>query len=128
MKGKILCGLLLILINPLVSGTSLEGIVGIVHASALLAGEKPIVSQFRNPRPELLPRNDFVRRYVEETFRDLAPNVMVETLHVYTKPPHANKYALSDREEAALYNSVLALSTLEGLQYFSESRGVMRTF
>jgi hypothetical protein len=52
--------------------------------------------------------------------------MLVETLHIYEKPIPAT--AWSADEEARLYNSLLALSTLTGLQYFSASRGIMRTF
>ena len=128
MKGIILCGLILVLNNPPVSAIGLESLVSLEQAAALLAGEKPIASQFRNPQPRLLPRNEALRRLLEETRRSLDPNVMVETLSLYTKPPQANQTALSADEKAALYNSVLALSTLAGLQYFSASRGAMRTF
>jgi hypothetical protein len=65
---------------------------------------------------------------VDSIRRDLDPGVMVETLFVYEKPENANKEALSDEETAKLYNGILALSTLAGLQYYSASRGAMRTF
>jgi hypothetical protein len=53
---------------------------------------------------------------------------MVETLHIYRKPEAAQRIIWSAAEEANLYNEVLALSTLAGLQYFSATRGSMRTF
>ena len=98
------------------------------QAAALIAGERPVVSQFRNPQPRLLPQNETLARLVRELHQDLNPSVMVETLYIYTKPQNAEKPALSAGEKAALYNSVLALSSLAGLEYFSASRGVMRTF
>ena len=96
------------------------------HAAALLRGERPLVSQFRNPQPRLLPQNEALAKLHEDIHQDLDPNVMVETLHLYSKPPEANKTAWSSEEKAALYNGVLALSSLAGIEYFSASRGVMR--
>ena len=96
------------------------------QSAALLAGERPIVSQFRNPQPRLLPQSEVLTRLVQELNRDLNPNIMVETLQIYTKPQGAEKPAWSEEEKAALYNSVLALSSLTGIEYFSVSRGAMR--
>ena len=96
------------------------------QAAALLAGEKPIVSQFRNSQPRLLPQNDVLTRLVRELHQDLNPNVMVETLQIYTKPEGTGKPALNTEEKAALYNGILALSSLTGLEYYSASRGTMR--
>ena len=122
--------LLLIAVFPVVgvSGLGLEDLLDPGQASALIAGEKPVHAQFKNPVPVLIPRNTVLRELFDAIRRDLNPSVLVETLHLYAKPPGANKTALSAEEEAELYNGVLALSTLAGLQYFSVSRGSMRTF
>jgi hypothetical protein len=95
-------------------------------AQSLYAGEKPVLAQFTSPRPQLIPRHEFLRKLIEEYKRDLGPSVMVETLNLYRKP--LGPGFLSADEKTSLYNSVLALSTLAGLQYYSASRGVMRTF
>ena len=113
---------------PGVSGLSLEELVGPVQAAALLSGEKPVLAQFKAPEPKLLPKQDFLEELVKTVHRNLDPSTLVETLHIYEKPPLAEKTAWSADEEAALYNNLLALSTLAGLQYFSASRGTMRTF
>ena len=91
-------------------------------------GEKPVLVQFKDPVPQLIPRNIVLGALVETVRRDLDPSVMVETLHLYTKPAGAVKGFMSAGEEAGLYNSMLALSTLAGLRYYSASRGTMRTF
>jgi hypothetical protein len=65
---------------------------------------------------------------MEAVCQDLEPTVMVETLHVHKKPPGAETAVWSADEETELYNSILALSTLAGLQYYSATRGAMRTF
>ena len=111
-----------------VSGLSLEDYIGAELAAALIAGEKPVLAQFSDPHPQLAPRFDVLNKIVETIRENLQPSVMVETLHIYKKPPEAEKPSWSTDEETELYNSVLALSTLAGLQYFSVTRGAMRTF
>ena len=110
-----------------VFGFSLDDLTGAKLASALIAGEKPVQAQFNNPRPQLAPQNGVLREFIEAVRQDLEPSVMVETLHIYTKPPAAGKDAWSSQEEVNLYNGILALSTLKGLQYYSRSHGAMRT-
>jgi len=111
-----------------VSGLNLTDFISAEQARALLAGENPVVTQFKDPEPQLLPRHAGLKRRVDALRAELEPGIMVETLHIYEKPRDAQKTAWSAAEEARLFNSVLALSTLAGLQYFSASRGVMRTF
>ena len=118
--------LLLLFLCPSVFSTSLEDLAGSANARALLAGEKPLLVQFRNPQPQLLPRHQFSSELIDRIMRDLGPNTMVETLHLYKKTSPAA--AWSADENTRLYNNLLALSTLAGLEYFSATRGVMRTF
>ena len=111
-----------------VSGLSLTDFISAEQARALQAGDNPVVTQFKDPEPMLLPRHAGLKKHIDALRQELDPGIMVETLHIYEKPREADKTAWSASEEASLYNSVLALSTLAGLQYFSASRGVMRTF
>ena len=107
---------------------SLEELIGREQVNTLLSGEKPVLAQFKDPQPQFLPRHEVLKVLLEKMCRDLDPSVMVETLHVYEKPQGAEKEAWSTEEETRLYNATLALSTLAGLQYYSTSRGAMRTF
>ena len=111
-----------------VFGLNLEDLIGPEQISVLIAGERPVLAQFNNPRSQLTPRHEVLRGLIETMRQNLEPSVIVETLHLYEKPPEAERTAWSAEEEAVLYNEVLALSTLAGLQYFSASRGTMRTF
>ena len=123
-----LFGLFSIGLCPHVSSLSLEEIISHEQINALLSGEKPVLAQFKDPQPQLIPQHEFLRGLVDRLRRDLDPSVMVETLHIYEKPEDAKKDAWSAEEESRLYNATLALSTLAGLQYYSASRGAMRTF
>jgi len=109
------------------SGLSLEDLIGAEQAAALRVGESPIAVQFGSPRPQLVPQHDFLRGRIEATRRDLGPSVMVEVLYLYRKPPYAESSAWTPREQARLFNEILALSTLAGIQYYSASRGGMLT-
>jgi hypothetical protein len=107
---------------------SLDDLVGPERAAALLSGERPQEIQLGEPRFRLLPRHDGTRRIVEDTRAELGPGIMVETLSLYKKPAGAEKPSWSESEWAGLYNRILALSTLTGLEYYSPSRKAMRTF
>lgn len=111
-----------------VSGASLEELLGSARAAALVSGEKPIELQFKLPRFRLLPGHERVSQVIEDVHQELDPEIMVETLHLYRKPADAGKPAWSPAERTQLYNNILALSTLTGLQYYSASRKAMRTF
>ena len=114
--------------GPELSGLDLEDYISPEYAAALRAGEKPVLAQFKDPRPELMPRNELLKGLVEGIQKNLDPSVMVEYLFMYPKPRNAEKGGWSAGEEAELYNNVLALSTLEGIQYYSASREAIRTF
>ena len=132
MKNRIILGCIIAVLpglfsGPRVFGLSLNDYIGTEQAAALIAGEKLVQAQFKNPRPLLVPQSGVLRQFVEEVRQDLEPSVMVETLHVYKKPAGAGNGDWSSQEETNLYNGILALSTLTGLQYYSQSRGAMRT-
>jgi hypothetical protein len=115
-------------VSGLSNSTLIEDLIGREKTAALLAGEKLVISQFNESQPRLIPQQRILLSLVDSIRSDLDPSVMVETLFVYEKPMNANKGAWSEEEAARLYNGILALSTLAGLQYYSASRGAMRTF
>jgi len=119
---------ILALCGPGIHGETLENLIGTEKAAALLAGEKLVFSQFNEAQPKLTPQRSSLITFVDTIRRDIEPSVMVETLFVYEKPDNAKKETWSAGEETRLYNGILALSTLAGLQYYSASRGTMRTF
>ena len=106
----------------------LEDLLGPVQAAALISGERPAEIQFREPRLRLLPRHGPAAGIIEKAREDLDPGIMVETLYLYKKPAAASRPLWNEAERLRLYNGLLALSTLTGLQYYSASRKTMRTF
>lgn len=106
---------------------ALEELVEEEQAAALRAGQGPVIEvQLKNPIPALLPRHAELRRLAAETIAGLEPNLFVETLSLYKKPEGAAQW--SDAERTGLFNQLIALSTLAGIQYYSASRKTMRTF
>jgi len=112
---------------PGIFAEGLEGLTAPQYAAALRAGDSPVLVQFSSPLPRLVPRNETLQRHLEAVRRDLGPSVMVEMLYLYRKPPQAEQAAWTAEEETRLFNELAALSTLAGIQYFSSSRGGMRT-
>jgi hypothetical protein len=113
-------------------GVSLENLAGNERAAFLRAEGTAITEvQLKKPSPLLLPQHGELRSFMTETMRSLEPSLLVETLAVYAKPHQAADTAAgewSEAERAAVFNQLLALSTLSGIQYYSASRKTMRTF
>jgi hypothetical protein len=110
------------------SADPLEDMIGGELAAALISGERPAEIQFKDPRFRLLPGYGPAREIIEGARESLDPGIMVETLSLYKKPAGAERPLWSEAERLRLYNGILALSTLTGLQYYSASRKTMRTF
>ncbi|MDR2029773.1 MAG: hypothetical protein LBP93_09595 [Treponema sp.] len=107
---------------------TLEELLGPERAAELISRETLTGLQYKNPQPLLVPRNSFIRQLIGEAMEALGPSLFVESLSQYRKPAGAAAGTWSEAERTALYNGALALSTLEGIQYFSSSRNRMRTF
>ena len=110
------------------ANNALAALLDSQQIDALLAGNRPTQVQFKNNSPLLIPNNDTLKNLVESVRSQLGPSVIVETLLLYSKPEGANTSGWSLEELTALYNQALSLSTLAGIQYYSASRGAMRTF
>ena len=124
-----LCAVLALAVSQPVWGASLEELAGSERAAILRAaqGGAIIEAQLRNPSPRLMPSHGELQRLIAETTDSLGPNIFVEALSLYHKPPARPPAAWSDAERTGLFNQVVALSSLAGIEYFSESRQAMRT-
>jgi hypothetical protein len=107
---------------------TLEDLVGPDRAAELMNRQALNEVQYKEPRPLLVPQDRFIRQLIDEAVGALGPSLFVESLFRYAKPAGAAEGNWSTAERTALYNKALALSTLEGIQYFSSSRNRMRTF
>jgi hypothetical protein len=120
--------LILLLLPPAARALSLEELAGEEAALELRAGETLSRVQLKNPSPLLVPRHGELRALLARTLEELGGGVMAESLSRYEKPPSASRPRWNDAERTALLNGALAVSTLAGIQYYSASRGTMRTF
>jgi len=101
-----------------------EQLVGTQRAAVLRSAAGSVTEvQTRNPSPRLLPNHGGLRRFVTENINSLEPNILVETLSLYRKPSTG---VWSQAEQTALFNRLIALSSLTGIRYYSESRQSMR--
>jgi hypothetical protein len=124
--AALLC--LLVLAGTPLFAASLEDLIGAERAGRLRNGETLTEVQQKSSSPRLIPTDSSLRGMVDGMMRSLSPSFFVETLYLYRKPAGAASPAWSAAERSALYNEALALSSLAGLQYYSASRGEMRTF
>jgi hypothetical protein len=84
--------------------------------------------QTKNPSPKLLPVDNEFRQFFTRNMETLNPNIMVESLYLYKKPQNSHRPSDSwdNAQKTGLFNQLLAISTLTGIQYYSASRGTMR--
>jgi hypothetical protein len=103
---------------------------GPANAQRLLSGDTIVETQTRNPVLRLLPQNAHLRQLLDGIIPNLNPSLAVETLSLYKKPGISanSSSAWTENQRLALFNRMLAISTLTGIQYYSASRRVMRTF
>jgi len=109
----------------------LENLVSSAHAAQLRASDRLIIeTQLKNPVPRLLPQNSELRQYVTGIRNALNPGMLVEALYLYKKPAsfHTPVNNWDVEQKIALYNQIMAISTLAGIQYHSSSRNNARTF
>ena len=127
--------LLVFAASPCVFSQSLEGLIGEENARRLRSlenSEENSISlvQTRNPSLEgnsvLLPNHAEFRKYAADSMTALSPSVVVETLYLYKKPTTSGVW--TENQRLGLFNRLLAISSLSGIEYFSASRGAMRTF
>ena len=74
----------------------------------------------------MIPRYGVLEKLLEENRRSVDPNITVESLRLYKKPSGTQAENWTAAERTALYNGIVAISTLKGLEYFSKSRNKMR--
>ena len=104
------------------------------HAAQMRSGETGsnfiTETQLKNPTPKLLPLDSDLRQFFSALFNDINPNILVETIYLYKKPEYCytNSESWDTAQKTGIFNQLLAVSSLTGIQYFSTSRGTMRTF
>jgi hypothetical protein len=108
-------------------GASLEDLSGPETAAELRNGKTLTAVQFKKAAPRLVPEHAGLRSLFNENMRVLEPTVLVEALARYEKPAGQGP-SWTAAQRSGLFNEAMALSSLEGIQYYSASRKTMRTF
>jgi len=109
----------------------LEDLISSSNADRLRSsGETIIETQLRNLTPVLLPQDDDLRRLFNEKMNATSPNVLVEALYLYRKPANIAEASgdWTETQRISVFNQLMAISSMTGLQYYSASRRAMRTF
>lgn len=126
LSGCIVLGVLSIV--PLwVQAAPLQDLLGKELAARLQASGEVRQVQSRESEPALLLQGSLEAK-VAAALDGFEPDLLVEALYLYRKPATANGEQWTEAERTALYNALSALSTLQGIQYYSASRERMRTF
>jgi len=96
------------------------------------SGSSITETQIKNPALRLLPAFPPLGKFVSDVMSALEPDVAVETLYLYKKPASSGEdgspQSWTSEQRSALFNQILALSSLSGIQYYSATRKTMRTF
>ena len=130
-RGLLFFKFFLFAVVPCVFSTPLDRLITSGYASRLLssADSSIVETQLRNPSPKLLPFDVDLRQFITTAIDALDPNIMVETLYLYKKPVQSRTSADSwdNTQKTGIFNQLLAISTLTGIEYYSASREEMRT-
>ncbi|MDR1868685.1 MAG: hypothetical protein LBQ82_01725 [Treponema sp.] len=113
---------------PLIFSITLEELVDPAHAAQLRSGESVTATQLKNPVLRLLPNSEELRQFTADINAALAPTLAVETLYLYKKNSDGSSDNWTEEQRTSLFNHLLSMSTLTGIEYYSASRQTMRTF
>ncbi|MCL1910797.1 MAG: hypothetical protein FWG13_01145 [Leptospirales bacterium] len=101
---------------------SLQELLGNESARNLIAASEITISDHTGMNLKIVPRHPALINLLNQNTQTLKPNIMVESLFLYTKPSSANKNAWSAEERLSVYNELVKLSTLTEVKYFSRTR------
>ena len=130
MKSCVFLLISILAVAPSAFAVSLEELVPNKAAELRQNNESILETQLKNPVPRLMPANNNLRQVVNSAMDSLKPTILVETLYLYQKPQsaHTNPNNWNEAQKIGILNQLLAISSLAGIQYYSASRGSMRTF
>jgi hypothetical protein len=133
MKSTVRRSLLIVyciaLAKPGVSAApDLASLTGKTIAAELLQGKLLSDARFGNVDPSLMPYHAKLRGIFAENAASLEPSMLVESLYLHKKPARFGWGAWTAAEKTEVLNALVSISTLAGIEYYSRSRGSMRTF
>ncbi|MDR2900946.1 MAG: hypothetical protein LBV20_05460 [Treponema sp.] len=109
-------------------GENVATLVGTEKAAILINGSSISEIQSNTSVPHLIPNVLGIKTLIQSVLHSFKPNIMVEGLYLYKKPVGANPGEWTDEERAAVFNRSVAISSLAGIQYYSNSSKSIKTF
>jgi hypothetical protein len=110
----------------------LENLVSPRHAAMLRDKNQGglIDMHLKDTVPGLIPNQSGIRQSVAKLINTINPNILVEVLYLCDKPARAKTESADwdEKQKIIVFNQLTAIGTLTGIQYYSSSRGAMRTF
>ncbi|MDR1362470.1 MAG: hypothetical protein LBJ35_00255 [Spirochaetaceae bacterium] len=133
--------ILMLLLNfPALTGVSLfalplDGLTDGTVKMELLRGELLSEAQFDSAQPRLMPDYEPVRAVFNKNSAELNPSLLAESLYLYKKPDSftggenaGENGGWQKSEKTAVLNTLVSISSLAGIQYYSASRKKQRVF
>lgn len=106
--------------------SSLEALLGKDKALELKGKKNLTKVNNKNKNPEMIPDNRFIKDLIEKSFQTVEPNLFVESLNLYPKSVQDTNKEWANQDKINLYNQLLKLSSLKGIEYFSKTKNKMR--
>jgi hypothetical protein len=104
---------------------SLESLLPEAQVRQLLQTGSLDRERFDTSELNMVPRYATLERRIETLRQSIDPNITVESMRLYKKPAGAAS-VWTTAERNNLYNGIVAVSTLKGIEYFSKRRNAMR--
>ena len=102
----------------------LENLLQEVHIRQLMKSGAIDKERFDTTTLEMVPRNDILEKLIAVHKNSVEPNLIIESLRLYKKPFSRGEWTASEKTE--LFNEIVAVSSLKGLEYYSKRRNTMR--
>jgi hypothetical protein len=122
-RGWFLSAVLGVLVGAGAFALPLESLLPEDLAKQLIQSGAVTRERFDTVTLGMVPRHEALGRLLDAIHKGVDPNITVESLRLYKKPSSGG-WTASERTE--LFNGILSLSTLKGIEYFSKSRNRMR--
>ena len=119
----VLAGMLSFLQGTGIFALPLENLLPETQVKQLMQSGAIDRERFDASTPGMVPRFAVLEKLLETNRKAIEPNIVVESLRLYKKPSSQAVWTASERTE--LFNGIIALSTLKGIEYFSKSRNKM---
>jgi hypothetical protein len=112
--------------QTLIAVPSLDSLLSKDIQEKLFAEEMLSAAHFNDLLTSLIPHDERIVKAISDLKSEVKPSILIESLCYYKKPAEASYWTVEDRTK--LFNGIVAISALEGLRYYSNSRNGTRLF